>query len=165
MVDQNKRVAAFGTVAVLFHRFGVPLIGAGLVCALAINTFSDRSPASYYAFFLIAVMAGLVLLNFLIEGSSAQVDEAFVAARSASIREFASRNRRGLSMSVIVLLYWCLIPWLGFYTSTAILLMSGFLCLGIGIKQAIAVTVVILPIGYVIFTRILNIPFPEGVLL
>lgn len=164
MIDRDERVPAFAKTAVLFHRYGISLIGAILVCALTVNTMSDRSPASYYAFFLIAVVGGLVLLNFIVEGRRAEVDREFVAARSRSAREFVIRNRRGVTVSVLLALYGCLIPWLGFYASSTLLLLAGFLCLGIEVKRAIAVSLLILIVGYLVFTSVLNIPLPEGVL-
>lgn len=164
MTDQDKRVSAFAKVAVLFYRYGVALIGAVLVCALTANTLTDRSPASYYAFFLILVVGALVLLNFLVEGAPAQVNRKFVEERSRSLREFVLRNRRGLAVSALVLLYWVVIPLLGFYVSTALLLLAGFLCLGIGGKQAVMVAGGIVIAAFLLFTYVLNIPLPEGVL-
>lgn len=162
MTDRNGQVPALAKVAVYFHRYGVSVVAAILVCALIANTVSDRSPASYYAFFLIAVMGALVLLNFVVEGRKAEVDPEFAAARSRNVGEFVTRNRRGVSVSVLLILYGCLIPWAGFYASTTLMLIAGFVCLGIGVTRAIAVSLPMVGVAYLLFTNVLNIPLPQG---
>jgi len=116
-----------------------------------------------YPYLIIGLMTFLVVLIMFEEAVDLKNTEFSVSTRTA-LRNYAERWEIPIKFGILLVIYVILIPTLGFFTGSAVFMMSSMYITSVG-SRAVAATVIIstLSMIWILFVEIVNVRPPRGI--